>query len=383
MASAAITDDDLGNRGSDLALRLGLRTQFSRSLLDLGRRSELLARKTGNPYRSVHPVAAAVRHSSQADPDRRAGTVVGLGLPGRDLGGACHCLRVYFRWVETATLVPAIACLTWTFGSWPLLRRVWPAIIFLVFLLPLPSAVNDFIALPLQRIAATGSCFLLQLSGFWAIQEGNVIQLATPHGPMPLDVALACNGLRMLMTMAATITATIILIPLPTWKRITLLFSTVPIAMISNIIRIVATGWCYYMITGPTAKEWAHDASGWLMMPLALLLVWLELQLLSWLVPEKTAADVDDQKRVIPLINEQALRIKPSGKDKQKNTDLDELPKLEPDPKTKAAKPKPKPKNDDQKVILPRSMTRRRPRKSSRTRISASCPSARIWLDVR
>ena len=189
--------------------------------------------------------------------------------------------------METATLVPAIACLTWTLGSWPLLRRTWPAIIFLVFLFPLPPAVNDFIALPLQRIAATGSCFLLQLSGLWAIQEGNVIHLATPHGPMPLDVALACNGLRMLMTMAATITATIILIPLPNWKRITLLFSTVPIAMLSNMIRIVATGWCYYMITGPTAKEWAHDVSGWLMMPLALLLVWLELQLLSWLVPER------------------------------------------------------------------------------------------------
>ena len=89
---------------------------------------------------------------------------------------------------------------------------------------------------------------------------------------VPLDVALACNGLRMLMTMAATITATIILIPLPTWKRITLLVSTVPIALLSNMIRIVATGWCYYLITGPTAKEWAHDVSGWLMMPLALIL---------------------------------------------------------------------------------------------------------------
>ena len=252
----------------------------------------------------------------------------------------------YMRWVETATLVPVIACLTWTFGSWPLLRRVWPAIIFLMFLFPLPPGVNDFIALPLQRIATTGSCFLLQLSGLWAIQEGNVIQLATPHGPMPLDVALACNGLRMLMTMAATITATIILIPLPTWKRITLLFSTVPIAMLSNIIRIVATGWCYYMITGPTAKEWAHDASGWLMMPLALLLVWLELQLLSWLVPEKTAADVEDQKRVI-LMDEKTLRINASGKDKQKNTDLAELAEL-PKPKLK-----PKLKNDDRKVILP------------------------------
>ena len=102
------------------------------------------------------------------------------------------------------------------------------------------------------------------------------------------------------MTMAATITATIILIPLPTWKRIALLVSTVPIALLSNIIRIVATGWCYYMVTGPTAKQWAHDVSGWLMMPLALILVGLELQLLSWLVPEKTAEDDDDQKLVIP-----------------------------------------------------------------------------------
>ena len=103
------------------------------------------------------------------------------------------------------------------------------------------------------------------------------------------------------MTMAATITATIILIPLPTWKRITLLASTIPIAMLSNMLRIVATGWCYYLITGPKAKEWAHDLSGLLMMPLALILVGLELQLLSWLVPNRTAEDDDDQKVRDPI----------------------------------------------------------------------------------
>ena len=239
------------------------------------------------------------------------------------------------QWSETATLLPAIACLTWTFGGWPLLRRVWPAIIFLVFLLPLPLAVNDLIALPLQRIAATGSCFLLQLSGLWAIQAGNVIHLTTPHGSVPLDVALACNGLRMLMTMAATITATIILIPLPTWKRITLLASTVPIAMLSNIIRIVATGWCYYAVTGPTAKQWAHDVSGWLMMPLALILVGLELKLLSWLAPDEARDTDEGQKLMIAMINERAslkktqqdgdLDAKALGKKARQNTDLDEL----------------------------------------------------------
>jgi exosortase len=224
------------------------------------------------------------------------------------------------QWSETATLLPAMACLTWIFGGWPLLQRIWPAIIFLVFLLPLPAVVNDLIGLPLQGIAASGSCFLLQLSGLWAIQEGNVIHLTTPHGSIPLDVALACNGLRMLMTMAATITATIILIPLPTWKRITLLVSTVPIALLSNMIRIVATGWCYYMVTGPTAKQRAHDVSGLLMMPLALILVGLEVQLLSWLVPERTEEGDADQKLVIPLISKKA-----SGKSARQNADLDEL----------------------------------------------------------
>ena len=149
------------------------------------------------------------------------------------------------QWSETATILPAIVALTWSFGSWPLLRRIWPAIAFLVFMLPLPQLVNNLLALPLQSVAATSSRFLLQLSGVWVIQEGNVINLSTSHGVEHLDVALACNGLRMLMTMAATVTATIILIPLPRWKRITLLLSIVPIALVSNMVRIVATGWCF------------------------------------------------------------------------------------------------------------------------------------------
>ena len=89
------------------------------------------------------------------------------------------------------------------------------------------------------------------------------------------------------MTMAATITAVIILIPLPTWRRIALLASTVPIALASNIIRITVTGWLYFLVTGPEAKDWAHDVTGWLMMPLALILVGLELSLMSWLAPRQ------------------------------------------------------------------------------------------------
>ena len=80
------------------------------------------------------------------------------------------------------------------------------------------------------------------------------------------------------MTLAAMVTVTIMLIPLTNWKRIVVLASAIPIALVSNIVRIVGTGWCYYLIDGERAKELAHDWTGiLLMMPLALILVGLEL----------------------------------------------------------------------------------------------------------
>ena len=143
------------------------------------------------------------------------------------------------------------------------------------------------IALPLQRIATLGSVFVMQLTGLWAIAEGNVITLRDhSYGLKTLEVAQACNGLSMLMTLAATVTATIMLIPLANWKRIVVLASAIPIALVSNIVRIVGTGWCYYFIDGERAKKLAHDWTGYLMMPLALILVGLELLVLSWLVDD-------------------------------------------------------------------------------------------------
>jgi exosortase len=206
------------------------------------------------------------------------------------------------QWSENATIVPAIACLTWIFGGWSLLRLVWPAIAFLLFMFPLPRSINTWISLPLQEIATAGSCFLLQLSHIWVVQQGNTIQLMTKtHEIQRLEVAAACNGLSMLMTLAATVTATVVVIPLPTWKRITLLVSAVPIALVSNILRIVVTGWCYYSIPGPAARDWAHDVSGWLMMPLALVLIGLELRLLSWLVP-KDGSSEGEQRVILPAL---------------------------------------------------------------------------------
>lgn len=241
----------------------------------------------------VAPIAAVILWRRLADrpyswsPPRTSW--VAWGLLAATLGFRAVAYERNMSWLENSTLIPAVGLMAFVLGGRELISRAWPAILFLVFMLPLPAAVNTMVALPLQRIATVGSCFVLQLTGLWVVPSGNVITLNTPQGPQQLEVALACNGLSMLMTLAATVTAAVILVPMPTWKRIVVLASAVPIALVSNISRIVATGWLYYLLDGETAHQRAHDWSGYLMMPLALVLVGSELWVLSWLFDEEEA----------------------------------------------------------------------------------------------
>lgn len=196
---------------------------------------------------------------------------------------ACYERGKY--WSESATLLPAVAGLALAYGGWPLLRRSWPAIAFLGFMLPLPPRINAELSLPLQRLATAWSCSLVRLSGLWVMAEGNILVIGSDR----LEVAAVCNGLAMLMSLAATVAATTILIPMATWKRLVLLASIVPIALVCNILRIAATAWCDHRLGAAAGGQLAHDMAGWLMMPMALLLVGLELWWLSWLVVEEEA----------------------------------------------------------------------------------------------
>ncbi len=227
---------------------------------------------------------------------------LGLALLGMSLGLRAFAYEYSFQWIENASLIPAAAGMIWCLGGPSTLRAAWPALVFLVFMLPLPHTINSLIALPLQSLAATGSRFLLQLSGIWAVQMGNVIRIHTPRGIDQLDVAQACNGLSMLMSLAATVTATILLIPLPIWKRVTLLLSAVPIAIACNILRIFTTGWAYYLASGVEFKKLAHDWAGFLMMPVALLIVGLELGILGWLVPKPRPEDEEKEEFILAAL---------------------------------------------------------------------------------
>jgi exosortase len=190
------------------------------------------------------------------------------------------------HWYEDATILLAAASLALAFGGWYLLRWCLPAIIFLGFMLPLPARINGQLAYPLQRLATLGSCDLLQMLGLPVAAEGNVINV----GGHKLEVARACNGLSMLLSFITLITAAAILIDRPLLDRIILLVSAIPIALVVNILRITITGLCYNffgtdeILIKFTGVRLPHDWAGFLMPVLALLAVWLELRVLSWLM---------------------------------------------------------------------------------------------------
>jgi hypothetical protein len=62
--------------------------------------------------------------------------------------------------------------------------------------------------------------------------------------------------------------------------------SAAPIALIANVLRITTTGFLHQTVGGETANAFFHDLAGWLMMPLALALLWVELWVLDHLLIE-------------------------------------------------------------------------------------------------
>jgi exosortase len=183
----------------------------------------------------------------------------------------------YFRWLDEASLLPCLAGLTLLLGGARAFRWSFPSLAFLLFMIPLPFQMEVALARPLQGLATTSSTFALQTLGLPAVAEGNVIILRNAR----IGVGEACSGLGMLMSFFALATAVAILIRRSRWTKAVLILSAVPVAILVNVIRITATGILHQTVGSALANLVFHDLAGWLMMPLAVALLWFELAILS------------------------------------------------------------------------------------------------------
>lgn len=196
-------------------------------------------------------------------------------------------LILFARILDPAAIVPCVFGLILLLGGWGAFRWAWPSALFLIFMLPLPGFVSTLLSHPLQRAATIASTFLLQTLGVSAMAEGNVIALRDGQ----LEVVQACSGLKMMSLFVAVCVAAAFIMRRPLLDRILVVVSAPLNALAANIIRITVTGVLHELNLVGTNMQ--HDLAGWLMMPAAVLLVWVELYFLDRiLVPQSDAAPV-------------------------------------------------------------------------------------------
>jgi exosortase len=195
---------------------------------------------------------------------------------------AARLTNVALEWLQGLSLVVNLCGAAVLLGGWPALRWLWPALAFLIFMFPLPYRVEHFLGWQLQKTAALASTFVLQTIGYPTYTEGVVIHVRDQS----LEVEKACSGLSMLLTFVALSTAVALVVRRPWPDRLLILLSAAPVAVLSNVARIALTGVLYVEAGEEVGKRVFHDFAGWLMMPFALGVLWVELKLLDWVLQE-------------------------------------------------------------------------------------------------
>ncbi|MBP3960070.1 exosortase/archaeosortase family protein [Gemmata sp. G18] len=176
------------------------------------------------------------------------------------------------------SLLASLVAICLLFGGPAWLNRAWPALALLVFMFPIPSSVGGTsLTDALQSIATRASTFALQTFGVVAAREGNLILLKTTE----LGVVEACSGLRMLTVFCALALVAAALVPAGWVRKAILVVSAVPLAIACNVIRITTAGVASESLGTETGYFIFHDLAGWLMVPLAFLLLGAEVFVLS------------------------------------------------------------------------------------------------------
>jgi exosortase len=147
----------------------------------------------------------------------------------------------------------------------------------LVFLLPVPGMIRSSIALPLQSMATSVTHACLETFGFQAAKAGNLLII---NGEQ-VAVAEACNGMRLVFSLTLVVYAFAFSMPLRPSVRIGLIVLSPLVALIANVIRLVPTALLYGYANHDVADTF-HDLSGWLMLFVALGILWGVVSILRW-----------------------------------------------------------------------------------------------------
>lgn len=241
-------------------------------------------------------------------------------------GGSAIALAVLALWAGTAgaelylqrlSLVLMLAGIVVYLSGFALLRLLLVPLCLLVLAIPIPAIIFNKIAFPLQLFASRCAVWAMRLFDIPVLRQGNVIELIPLNSRVPkkLEVVEACSGIRSLMTL---VTLAVVFAyfthpkrndkgggthsgeggsssgggPLdtlrhyPFWRSAILVASAVPIAILTNALRVSGTGVLSHYYGTEVADGFFHSFSGWVVYVVAFLLLFA----VGWLLDLAGAA---------------------------------------------------------------------------------------------
>ena len=233
----------------------------------------------------------------------------GLYKPSMLWGGAAILLALFALWTGVAgaelfmqrtSLVLMLAGVVVYFWGAPLLRLVWVPLFLLLLAIPIPTIVLNKIAFPLQLFASRCAVWSMRLFDIPVLRQGNVIELMPLNSleTKKLEVVEACSGIRSLMTlMTLAVVFAYFSYPRPSngagesgdgsgktgvfgwlrswgfWRSTLIVLSAVPIAVLTNALRVSGTGILARYYGVKVADGFFHSFSGWVIYIVAFLLL--------------------------------------------------------------------------------------------------------------
>ena len=167
-------------------------------------------------------------------------------------------------WVATeyltmrSSLVVVIAGLVLYLLGWEIFKILLAPLWYLFLMVPIPAVLYDAAAFPLKLFVTNVSVLSMKALGIVVWQEGNILMFPN----ITLEVADACSGLRSIMSLLALGAAYAFVLHTKIRDRVILIVSTLPIAVLTNTLRVVATGVLAQFFGSAAAEGFFHEFAG-------------------------------------------------------------------------------------------------------------------------
>ena len=175
--------------------------------------------------------------------------------------------RVYFSSGFSMILV-LYGLILYFYGKKIFKELLFP-ISFLVFMVPLPEVAITGISFRLKLFAAKIAASTLNNLRIRALQDGSTIKML--HAQVVVDDV--CSGLRSLISLTALSALFAYMMSTNILKRLILFSSAIPIAVITNVCRVVILASISEIWGAKYAAGFVHDATGFSVFILAFVLL--------------------------------------------------------------------------------------------------------------